>query len=249
MQRGKPLAAPEPLPATPAGSSPEALPAETPPAAPPGPTPAPPPPAGALFQLTPLDPEGDLATKVQTVLEHWAAQPYHGHRPKLTEARRARVRSRLAERFTVDELKQALTNANRDDWLTGRDPRTNGKKWVDVDTLLRDAAQVERLRDLTEDAAASSDRRDAEGEPYEAPPMGGPPREGPPPLRKQFQAFLDRQPPHPDAAIPTVESIRDKARRWFSNDPDQIVANLEEAAEEFEARVKAERQRRREQAN
>ncbi len=110
------------------------------------------PPTTAPGLLLPIGPEPSKPARgapvVDEVLQHWAAQPYHGRAPKITEPRRKRVRERLAEGFSAEELKVAIDNVNLDDWLTGRDPKANGKKWVDVETILRDAAQVERLRDL-----------------------------------------------------------------------------------------------------
>jgi hypothetical protein len=85
---------------------------------------------------------------VTRVLEHWAGQGYHGRRPKLTSERRKRVAARLAEGFTPEELKLAVEGAELDDWLMGRKKDSPGYR--DIETLLRDAAQVEKLRELGE---------------------------------------------------------------------------------------------------
>lgn len=106
---------------------------------------------------------------VEAVLEHWASQPFHGCRPKFTPARYERVRARLAEGFTVDELKAALDGANLDDWLMGREDRSK-KVFKDLETHLRDAAQVERLRDLAHATQPSREPRKRTTDPPPPPP-------------------------------------------------------------------------------
>ena len=102
-------------------------------------------------------PPGPSACDVGAVLEHWRATLYPAANPapKLTESRRRRVRSRMAEGFTREQLQQAITGAFSDDWLMGRDPGSRHGGYRDVETVLRDAAQVERLMRLAEPAAVA----------------------------------------------------------------------------------------------
>jgi hypothetical protein len=88
---------------------------------------------------------------VRAVLEHWLAAPYHPRPRKITDARRRRVQARLAEGFTVDELCAAIDGAAKDAWLMGTDAKST-KAFRDLDTILRDAAQVERLIELRDAA-------------------------------------------------------------------------------------------------
>jgi len=83
---------------------------------------------------------------VKTVFECWQAE--HGkQRSKLDGKRIARIRARLGEGFTVEQLCAAIRGAKKDPFLMGRDPRA-GRAFDGLETLLRDAAQVERLAAL-----------------------------------------------------------------------------------------------------
>lgn len=52
----------------------------------------------------------------------------------------------------MDELCRAITGAKGDPWLMGKNP--SRKRYDGIETLLRDAAQVEKLRDMAGDAHA-----------------------------------------------------------------------------------------------
>jgi hypothetical protein len=82
------------------------------------------------------------------VFDHWQASLMP--KAKRTEKRLARVKARLQEGFTAADLRKAIDGATKDDWLMGRDPKSNGRAWKDIETVLRDAAQVERLMELAE---------------------------------------------------------------------------------------------------
>jgi len=95
----------------------------------------------------PRDPKG-CDPRVEEVGAYWASRPYHRGRVTLTDDRRKKVAARLAEDFAVEDLKAAIDGAGLDPWLMGQDPKTSGKAWRGLETLLRDAGQVEKLRDL-----------------------------------------------------------------------------------------------------
>lgn len=116
--------------------------------------------------LTPIVPAGDACEKsdsvdgfepepkvdpVRLVFSHWQTELHHPN-SKLDDKRRKRIKARLAEGFTADDLCRAISGAKGDSWLMGKNP---SKKLYDgIDTILRDAAQVERLRDLAGDEHA-----------------------------------------------------------------------------------------------
>ncbi|CAH5137401.1 replication protein [Klebsiella oxytoca] len=116
--------------------------------------------------LTPIVPTGDewekpvadeviqdepQADPVRQVFSHWQTEHHHLS-AKLDDKRRKRIKARLAEGFTADELCRAISGAKGDSWLMGKNP--SKKRYDGIDTLLRDAAQVERLRDLAGDEHA-----------------------------------------------------------------------------------------------
>ncbi|HCU2531655.1 TPA: replication protein [Klebsiella oxytoca] len=94
------------------------------------------------------EPQADPVRKVFT---HWQTEHHHLS-AKLDDKRRKRIKARLAEGFTADELCRAISGAKGDSWLMGKNP--SKKRYDGIDTLLRDAAQVERLRDLSGDEHA-----------------------------------------------------------------------------------------------
>jgi hypothetical protein len=105
---------------------------------------------------------GRKQSPVRDVFEHWVrVMKRDPVRTKLNAKRESRIRARLREGYPVGDLLDAIDGALLDDWLTGRDPRTNGKSWLDLDTVLRDGAQVEKLRDLKSAPAVSDPTADA----------------------------------------------------------------------------------------
>jgi hypothetical protein len=79
------------------------------------------------------------------VFAEW--QTVHGHPgAKLDDKRAARIRG-LLKLHTVDQLKQAIRGALKDDWLMGRAAKSE-RKYDDLETLLKSNAQIERLIEL-----------------------------------------------------------------------------------------------------
>lgn len=104
-----------------------------------------------------------VADQVLGVLRHWAEKLHAGQRVKFDDKRKRRVRARFAEGFSVADLKLAIDGTLRDDWLMGRSEKSRKGGYRDVDTVLRDAAQVERLMGLTKDGAAALAKRPRTG--------------------------------------------------------------------------------------
>lgn len=74
---------------------------------------------------------------------HWSGR---GPRPQLDRKRRTRIEARLRE-HDAETLKAAIRGALRDPWIMGTDPKST-KPYRGLETILRDAAQVERLAEL-----------------------------------------------------------------------------------------------------
>ncbi len=85
----------------------------------------------------------DLRVAVRRIFEHWQLE--HGHPDaKLDKKRIGRIKARLADGFTADQLCEAISAAKLDDWLMGRDPKSK-KIYDDLESLIQDVAKVERL--------------------------------------------------------------------------------------------------------
>ncbi|MCW2488909.1 phage replication protein, partial [Candidatus Symbiopectobacterium sp. NZEC127] len=123
--------------------------------------------------ITPIVPAGDVCEKpteptepteeepaaqpvsqaIKTVFSHWQAE--HNHlTSKLDPKRRKRINARLEEGFSVAELCKAISGAKYDPWLMGKNP--SNRRYDGIETILRDAAQVEKLRDLDDNEHAKA---------------------------------------------------------------------------------------------
>jgi hypothetical protein len=92
--------------------------------------------------VSPMDGNATERGQVRRVFEAWRLDTGH-HRAILDRKRGRRILARLREGFTPERLILAITNRRNDPWLmgSGGSPRV----FDDIDQLLRDAAQVERL--------------------------------------------------------------------------------------------------------
>lgn len=89
--------------------------------------------------------DSETRAKVREVFECWKVEHRHP-RAILDRKRDARVRARLGEGFTPDQLCQAIRNAKKDEFLMGKND--DGKKYDDLESLLKSASKVERLLEL-----------------------------------------------------------------------------------------------------
>lgn len=96
------------------------------------------------FELKLADePVVDEDEGAKEVFEYWQRAMMPG--AKLTVDRLRRIKARMKEGFTAEQLKKAIDAATRDDFLMGWSPQSRKGGYRDVKTVLRDAAQVERL--------------------------------------------------------------------------------------------------------
>ena len=104
-----------------------------------------------------------LREQAREVFDFWVADT--GKKRALFDGKReSRIKARLREGFTVEELKAAIRNRKNDPFLMGKSRGSDGKVYDEIDTLLRGAAQVERLRDLVAplNGSAPQSRADAQ---------------------------------------------------------------------------------------
>lgn len=88
------------------------------------------------------EPKADEASQIRTVFEHWQKARSHPS-AKLDPTRRGKIKARLREGFTVEQLCRAIDGVARSDWHCGDNP--SGKVYDDLVTVLRDAPQVEKF--------------------------------------------------------------------------------------------------------
>jgi hypothetical protein len=89
------------------------------------------------------------AAEARRVFDAWRELHAHpGPAPKFDGKRQARILARLREGFTTEQLCQALRGALKHSWLMGENP--SGRKYDGIQTILRDAEQVELLIALDE---------------------------------------------------------------------------------------------------
>jgi hypothetical protein len=97
----------------------------------------------------------DSETRANVLAVFLVWQAAFSPKAKLDKQRDARIRARLREGYSVEQLQQAIRNAQNDPHLMGE---TNGQKYTGLKTLLRDAEQVERLMALTSRPVAPAPR-------------------------------------------------------------------------------------------
>lgn len=151
--------APEPCPAPPP-VSPVVVPAPVEPETPRPPSaPAEAPAPATSGQLALVDDDAPDPTAVLTarpdvrqVFDHWAAHvwPNKTIAPKATKDRLKRIKARLTEGYTVPDLCLALDGVQHDPWLMGTKDGSRPGGFRDIDAVLRDGPQVERLMALAQ---------------------------------------------------------------------------------------------------
>lgn len=92
--------------------------------------------------LIPID-GGKRPDEVRKVFDHW--RDVLGHpRAVLDGKRRRRIETALKSHGLATVL-AAVDGCARSDWHMGRDPATNGKRYDDLELILRDASKIERF--------------------------------------------------------------------------------------------------------
>jgi hypothetical protein len=98
----------------------------------------------------------DAIAVVRRVFDRWR-ELHHHPAAKLDAKRTARIRGAL-KTHAVEQLETALAGALKDDWLMGRDPKSP-RKYDGLETILRDAAQIERLIELEQGKGGATPRK------------------------------------------------------------------------------------------
>lgn len=91
-----------------------------------------------------------VKANVRRVFEAWKLDTGH-ERSQLDDKRGRRIKDRLSDGFTPDDLIEAITGRHNDPWLMGTDPKSSGKVFDGISTLFRDREKVEELQRLARD--------------------------------------------------------------------------------------------------
>jgi hypothetical protein len=93
--------------------------------------------------------DSSFASSAKKVFDTWVeATGKDPKKAKLNRARTDKIRARLKEGYSVDDLCAAVRGIAMSAWHTGDNP--DGKRYDDITVALRDGAQVEKFRDLCE---------------------------------------------------------------------------------------------------
>lgn len=106
------------------------------------------------------------AEAIREVFDYWVEKTYtKGRKPILGAKRRSKLNARLSEGYTVEDLKLAVDGVLLSPWHMGDNP--SGKKYLDIVTIFRDDAQVEKFMNMADGDELSPDeeflRRYGEG--------------------------------------------------------------------------------------
>lgn len=99
-----------------------------------------------------------LKAACEEVLAAWVeATGRSAARARMNDARRKKVKARLAEGYTAEELVSAVRGIAMSPFHMGDNP--GGKRYDDITVALRDGAQVEKFRDLYESGGRTEGKR------------------------------------------------------------------------------------------
>lgn len=84
------------------------------------------------------------------VFAHWAQTLYPKAKPIFTRDRQLRIAARLAEGHSVETLCKAIDGVTFSDYHMGRDPAHADKDYRGLETVLRDAGQVDKFAAIAE---------------------------------------------------------------------------------------------------
>lgn len=93
--------------------------------------------------------------EIREVFEYWVERTStgRGRRPLFDAKRKARIAARLADGFSVTDLKTCVDGFLLSPWHNGSE---SGKRYLGIETIYRDAAQVEKGNELYSPAGTAA---------------------------------------------------------------------------------------------
>ena len=109
-----------------------------------------------MYEMFPDTQPPTRAAQIREVFDYWVERcTAKGRTPILGNKRRSKINARLEEGYTTSDLKQAVEGALLSPWHTGDNPE--GKKYLDIVTIFRDDAQVEKFIELADSSTTEDD--------------------------------------------------------------------------------------------
>lgn len=90
--------------------------------------------------------EGNISSskaELTEVFDHWVARMGKAGNAKFTKDRETKVRARIKEGYTVEQLKQAVDGCAESPWHQGENP--NNQVYNDLELICRSGSQVEKF--------------------------------------------------------------------------------------------------------
>ncbi len=104
--------------------------------------------AALKAEMTRRDREEISQAEVEEVFEHWQ-RVFGKQRSRLGEERQKKIRARIREGHSVEELKWAVDGCHGDAWWQGENSR--GYRCEDVADILRNEKRVDRFLELRDE--------------------------------------------------------------------------------------------------
>jgi len=103
-------------------------------------------------------PPPKFAKEIKEVFEYWY-QVFGKTRAILNSSKEGKIRARLTEKWTVDDLKLAITGVLKSPHHMGTDPRGDGTKYIEIETIFRTSTQVEKFIELATKKTLAKERQ------------------------------------------------------------------------------------------
>lgn len=97
---------------------------------------------------TPKELKNYKKERIEEIFEHWKVQ-MGKTTARLTDGRKQKIRARLDEGYSVDQIKQAITNCSKSAWHMGKN--NNNRKYNEIDLICRNGEKLESFRDMQEE--------------------------------------------------------------------------------------------------
>jgi len=101
--------------------------------------------------------------EIKEVFEHWF-KIFGKTRSILNSSKETKIRARLTEKWTVDDLKLAIAGVLKSPHHMGTDPKGDGTKYVEIETIFRTSTQVEKFIELATKKTLARERQVPRGD-------------------------------------------------------------------------------------